>query len=152
MERTLLIVKPDGVARGLIGEVISRIERRGLKIVGLKMVQVSRELAERHYQEHREKPFFSELVRYITSAPVVVAVVEGADAVRVVRRMVGATSPAEAEPGSIRGDLAMDIGRNVVHASDSPESAKREVELFFSPGEILSYRRADEPWVYERSA
>ncbi len=152
MERTLLIVKPDGVARGLIGEVISRIERRGLKIVGLKMVRVSRELAERHYQEHREKPFFSELVSYITSAPVVVAVVEGADAVRVVRRMVGATSPAEAEPGSIRGDLAMDIGRNVVHASDSPESAKREVELFFSPGEILSYRRADEPWVYERSA
>ncbi|NOZ82496.1 MAG: nucleoside-diphosphate kinase [Euryarchaeota archaeon] len=149
MERTLLIVKPDGVMRGLVGEVISRVERRGLKLVAMKMVQVSRELAERHYAEHREKPFFEQLVGYITSAPVVVAVVEGANAVKVVRRMVGATSPAEAEPGSIRGDFALDIGRNVVHASDSPEAAEREIALFFSPEEILSYSRADERWVYE---
>ncbi len=149
MERTLLIVKPDGVVRGLVGEVISRVERRGLKLVAMKMLRLSRGVAEKHYAEHREKPFFQELVGYITSAPVVVAVVEGKNAVRVVRRMVGATSPAEAEPGSIRGDLALDIGRNVVHASDSPEAAEREIALFFSPEEILSYSRADEPWVYE---
>jgi len=151
MERTFVMVKPDGVKRGLIGEVIRRIERKGLKIVAMKMMEVSKELAERHYAEHKEKPFFQSLISYITSGPVVAMVVEGKEAVKVMRSLVGKTNPIEASPGTIRGDFAMDIGRNVVHASDSIESAEREISLFFSEDEIVSYRRADEEWIYEET-
>jgi len=150
MERTFVMVKPDGVQRGLVGEVISRIERKGLKIVALKMIQVTQERAQEHYAEHREKPFFNSLIDYITSGPVVAMVVEGKEAVSVVRNLVGKTNPIEAEPGTIRGDLAMDIGRNVVHASDSLNSAEREISIFFSKDEILDYRKFDEGWVYEQ--
>lgn len=149
MERTFVMIKPDAVQRGLIGEIISRLERKGLKIVAMKMLNVSRELAERHYAEHREKPFFESLVSYITSAPVVAMVVEGKNAVKVVRTLVGATNPQEALPGTIRGDFGMDIGRNVIHASDSLESAEREISLFFKPEEIVEYKRIDEDWLYE---
>ncbi len=149
MERTFVMIKPDAVQRGLIGEIISRLERKGLKIVAMKMLSVSRELAERHYAEHREKPFFGSLVDYITSAPVVAMVVEGKNAVKVVRTLVGATNPQEAQPGTIRGDFGMDIGRNVIHASDSLESAEREISLFFKPEEIVEYKRIDEDWLYE---
>ncbi len=149
MERTFLMVKPDGVARGLIGEVISRIERKGLKIVALKMIWVSKELAEEHYKEHRGKNFYDGLIRYITSSPSVAMVIEGKDAISVVRAMIGKTNPKEAALGTIRGDLAMEIGRNVVHAADSEESAKREISLYFSEDEIFSYEKPDEKWVYE---
>jgi len=150
MERTFVMVKPDGVQRGLVGEVISRIERKGLKIVALKMIQITQEKAQEHYAEHKEKPFFTSLIDYITSGPVVAMVVEGKEAVSVVRKLVGKTNPIEAEPGTIRGDLAMDIGRNVVHASDSLNSAEREISIFFSKDEILDYRKFDEDWVYEQ--
>ncbi len=149
MERTFVMIKPDAVQRGLIGEIISRLERKGLKIVAMKMLNVDRDLAERHYAEHRDKPFFQSLVDYITSGPVVAMVVEGKNAVKVVRTLVGATNPQEALPGTIRGDFGMDIGRNVIHASDSLESAEREISLFFKPEEIIEYRRIDEDWLYE---
>ncbi|AGK62212.1 nucleoside diphosphate kinase [Archaeoglobus sulfaticallidus PM70-1] len=149
MERTFVMIKPDGVERGVIGEVISRIERKGLKIVAMKMMRISEELAQKHYAEHKEKPFFGALISYITSSPVVAMVVEGKNAIRVVRTIVGATNPAEANPGTIRGDFGMDVGRNIIHASDSPESAKREINLFFSPEEILDYERAIDKWIYE---
>jgi len=149
VERTFVMIKPDAVQRGLVGEIISRLEKKGLKIVAMKMINVSRELAERHYAEHREKPFFESLVSYITSAPVVAMVVEGKNAVKVVRTLVGATNPQEALPGTIRGDFGMDIGRNVIHASDSLESAEREISLFFKPEEIVEYKRIDEDWLYE---
>ncbi|ADC64789.1 Nucleoside-diphosphate kinase [Ferroglobus placidus DSM 10642] len=151
MERTFVMVKPDGVKRGLIGEVIKRIEQKGLKIVAMKMMEVSKELAEKHYAEHKEKPFFQSLISYITSGPVVAMVVEGKEAVKVMRNLVGKTNPIEASPGTIRGDFAMDIGRNIVHASDSLESAEREISLFFNEEEILSYERADEKWIYEEA-
>ncbi|MDK2876089.1 MAG: nucleoside-diphosphate kinase [Archaeoglobaceae archaeon] len=150
MERTFVMVKPDGVQRGLIGQIISRLENKGLKIVAMKMLRISKELAEEHYAEHKAKPFFSSLVSYITSAPVVAMVVEGKNAVKVVRKLVGATNPAEAEPGTIRGDFALDLGRNVVHASDSIASAEREIKLFFKEEEILEYGRETDVWVYER--
>ncbi len=149
MERTFVMIKPDGVHRSLIGEVISRLERKGLKIVAMKMLWIDRELAERHYAEHREKPFFSSLVDYITSGPVVAMVVEGRNAIKVVRNLVGATNPVEASPGTIRGDLGMDLGRNVVHASDSLQSAEREISLFFAENEIVDYEKSGEEWVYE---
>ncbi len=149
MERTFVMIKPDGVQRCLIGEIISRLERKGLKIVAMKMMKIERDLAERHYEEHREKPFFESLVSYVTSGPVVAMVVEGKNAVKVVRNLVGATNPVEASPGTIRGDFGMEIGRNVIHASDSKESAEREISLFFKPEEILDYRRIDEDWIYE---
>lgn len=150
MERTFVMVKPDGVQRGFIGEVVSRIEKKGLKIIAMKMLRINERVAERHYSEHRDKPFFKSLVNYITSGPVVAMVVEGKDAVSVVRRLVGKTNPTEADPGTIRGDLAMDIGRNIVHASDSLESAGREIGIFFSKDEIVDYRKFDEDWVYEQ--
>ena len=149
MERTFVMVKPDGVQRGLIGEIISRLERKGLKIVALKMLSIEDGLAREHYAEHVEKPFFQSLIDYITSGPVVAMVVEGKEAVRVVRTLVGATNPIEAQPGTIRGDYGLDIGRNVVHASDSLESAEREISLFFDAEEILEYPRMDEEWIYE---
>jgi nucleoside-diphosphate kinase len=149
MERTFVMVKPDGVQRGLVGEIISRLERKGLKIVALKMLSIEDGLAKEHYSEHAEKPFFQSLIEYITSGPVVAMVVEGREAVRVVRTLVGATNPIEAQPGTIRGDYGLDIGRNVVHASDSLESAEREISLFFDADEIIEYPRMDEEWIYE---
>jgi len=149
MERTLVIVKPDGVQRGLTGEVISRLERRGLKVVALKMMNVSRELAEQHYAVHKGKPFYEGLIEYITSSPVVVMVVEGKNAIKAVRNTVGATNPVDAAPGTIRGDFAMDIGRNIVHASDGPETAAFETSLWFSEDEMCAYTRNSDTWIYE---
>ncbi|MBV8718622.1 MAG: nucleoside-diphosphate kinase [Chloroflexi bacterium] len=149
MQRTLVIVKPDGVQRGLVGPILSRLEARGLKIVGLKLVSVSSDLAARHYAEHLGKPFYEGLLRYITSAPVVVACVEGTSAVQMVRSTVGATNPLNAAPGTIRADFALDIGRNLIHASDAPETADRELALWFGDGELVSYARDTDRWVFE---
>jgi nucleoside-diphosphate kinase len=149
MERTYVMIKPDGVQRNLVGEILSRFEKKGLKIVALKMLQITRELAERHYGEHKGKPFFEPLVQYITSGPVVAMVLEGKDAVTTVRDMMGATNPLKAAPGTIRGTFGMDIGRNVVHGSDAPESAAREIALFFAPEEIVEYNRDVDTWLYE---
>jgi nucleoside-diphosphate kinase len=131
MERTLILVKPDAFARGLTGEIIARFERKGLRIVALRHMTVARELAERHYAEHAERPFFGELVEFITSGPIVALVLEGPHAVRAARQVIGATDPLEAAPGSIRGDFATEVGANMVHGSDSPESGEREAALFF---------------------
>jgi nucleoside-diphosphate kinase len=131
MDRTLILVKPDAFARGLSGEIIARFERKGLQIVALRHMTVTRELAQRHYAEHAERPFFGELVEFITSGPIVAMVLEGVDAVRAARQVIGATNPLEAATGSIRGDLAIEMGRNMVHGSDAPESAAREAVLFF---------------------
>lgn len=147
MERTLVLLKPDAVQRRLVGRIISRFEDKGLKIVGMKLMQVTQELAERHYAEHREKPFFSELVSFITSSPIVAMVVEGPGAISEVRRLMGKTDPREAAPGTIRGDYGLSITQNLVHGSDSPESAAREIPIFFSEGEIFDYSMADEPWL-----
>ena len=151
MERTLVLVKPDGVQRGLIGEVIGRLERRGLKLVGLKLMQVSHELARRHYGEHVDRPFFPGLVRFITSSPVVAMAWEADGAVETVRNTMGTTNPASALPGTVRGDLAIDIGRNLVHGSDSPQSAERELDFFFDAAELLDYDRSTDPWIKEPS-
>ena len=131
MQRTLILVKPDAFARGLTGEIIARFERKGLRLVALRHMTVTRELAERHYAEHAERPFFGELVEFITSGPLVAMVLEGAEAIRAARQLIGATNPLEAAPGSIRGDFAIETGANMVHGSDSPESAAREIALFF---------------------
>jgi nucleoside-diphosphate kinase len=147
VERTLVLVKPDGVQRRLVGEVIGRFERRGLHLVALKMLLIDRALAERHYAEHVGKPFFEGLVSFITSAPVVAMVWEGADAVAQVRGMMGATNPSNAVPGSIRGDLAVSIGNNVVHGSDSPSRGAEEVALFFDDAELIEWSGADTAWV-----
>ena len=144
MQRTLVLAKPDALQRGLAGTIIARLEARGLKIVALKLIQIDRALAQRHYAAHVDKPFFAGLVEFITSAPVVAMVVEGREAVEVVRRTMGETDPAKAEPGTIRGDLALDIGRNLVHGSDSPEAAQQEIALFFDEAEVLNYRRDTE--------
>ncbi|MBC7264275.1 MAG: nucleoside-diphosphate kinase [Chloroflexi bacterium] len=149
MERTLVIVKPDGVQRGLIGEVVKRLERRGLKIVALKMLHLSRELASRLYGVHKGKPFYEGLLNYITSSPIVVMVVEGNDAIEIVRRTMGATNPAEATPGTIRADFGLEIGRNIVHGSDGPETAAFEIGLFFSSEEIYTWSRANDRWIFE---
>ncbi len=147
MERTLVLLKPDAVQRRLVGRIISRFEDKGLKIVGMKLMQVSRELAERHYAEHREKPFFGELVSFITSSPIVAMVVEGPGAIEEVRRLMGKTNPREAAPGTIRGDWGLSITMNLVHGSDSPASAAREIPIFFAEEELLSYSLADAPWL-----
>ena len=149
MQRTLVLVKPDAVQRGLIGEVLSRLERRGLRFTAIKLMVVSEALAGRHYAEHRGKPFYEGLVRFITSSPIVAAVIEGEDAVQIVRSTMGATDPARANAGTVRGDLALSIGQNIVHGSDSPESAAREIELFFSPDEIVDYARDVDRWITE---
>jgi nucleoside-diphosphate kinase len=147
IEQTLILCKADAVARGLVGEVISRFERRGYTIAALKLVRAGEALARRHYAEHEGKPFFAGLVEYITSAPVVAMVVEGAGAVEGCRSTIGATNPIQATPGSIRGDLAQTIGRNLVHGSDSPESAKREIAIWFEPHEILARPHDQERWL-----
>jgi nucleoside-diphosphate kinase len=149
LERTLVIIKPDGVQRALVGPIVTRLESRGLKLVGLKLVQVSAELAARHYAEHEGKPFYAGLLKYITSAPVVVACVEGTSAVQMVRNSVGATNPLNAAPGTIRADLALDIGRNLIHASDAPATAERELALWFKPDELVSYARETDRWIFE---
>jgi nucleoside-diphosphate kinase len=149
MERTLVIVKPDGVQRGLTGSILGRLEGRGLRIVGLKFLQVSSDLAARHYAEHEGKPFYPGLLSYITSGPVAVACFEGNNAVQMVRNTVGATNPLNAAPGTIRADLAVDIGRNLIHASDAPATAERELALWFATGELVSYTRDVDRWVFE---
>ena len=148
-ERTLVIVKPDGVQRSLVGPILSRLEARGLKLVGLKLLSVPDTLARKHYAIHEGKPFYAGLISYITSAPVVVAVFEGTDAVAVVRSTVGATNPAAAAPGTIRGDWALEIGRNLIHASDSVDNGKTEVALWFTDSELVSWSRDTDPWVFE---
>ena len=149
MERTLVLVKPDGVQRGLIGEVINRLERRGLKLVGMKLMQVDASLARQHYGEHVDRPFFGGLVDFIISSPVVAMAWEADNVVEAVRNTMGQTNPTTSPPGTIRGDLGLDIGRNLVHGSDSPESAERELALFFNSGELLDYARANDPWIKE---
>ena len=139
MQRTLVLIKPDAIERGLAGEIISRLERKGLKIVALKMLQMDKAMAERHYAIHEGKPFFPALVDFITSSPIIAAVVEGKNAVEVVRRMMGETDPLHAAPGTIRGDFGLDIGRNLIHGSDSEGNAQEEISLFFSEKEILSH-------------
>ena len=148
-ERTLVLLKPDALQRGLVGAITSRLEARGLKLVGMKLVQVDREMAERHYAAHQGKPFFPGLVEFITASPVVAMVLQGRAVVASVRESVGATDPAKAAPGSIRGDLGLDISRNLVHASDSDEAAAQEVSLFFRPEELVDWRRDVERWITE---
>ncbi|MGI9147838.1 MAG: nucleoside-diphosphate kinase [Chloroflexota bacterium] len=148
-ERTLVIIKPDGVQRALVGPILSRLESRGLKIVGLKIVRVAQEFGARHYAEHEGKPFYPGLLKYITSGPVVVACVEGTSAVQMVRNSVGATNPLNAAPGTIRADLALDIGRNLIHASDAADTAERELALWFQPDELVSYTRETDRWIFE---
>ena len=149
MERTLILVKPDGVQRGLMGEIVARFERRGLKLLGMKFIQMSQELANQHYAVHKERPFFNDLVSYITSGPVLAMVWEGKDAIAAARSTIGATKPAEAAPGSIRGDFGMEIGRNLVHGSDSPENGEKEANLFFKPEELVTWTRVTESWISE---
>jgi nucleoside-diphosphate kinase len=150
VERTLVLVKPDGVQRGLIGEVIARFERRGLRMVAAKFIQVDLPLAQSHYAEHKGKPFYDGLIEYITSAPVMAMVWEGPNAVAAVRQTVGSTRPTEAAPGSIRHDFALEVGRNLVHASDKPETGVREAALWFAPQELVEWGRALDRWVFEK--
>ncbi len=149
MERTLVLVKPDGVERGLIGEVISRLERRGLRLVGAKFMQVSQELAGTHYAIHKGKPFYDGLIQYITSAPVMAMTWEGPNAIAAVRQTMGATRPTEAAPGSVRHDFALEIGRNLTHASDTPENGLKEVALWFKPAELVDWKRENDRWIFE---
>lgn len=149
MERSLIILKPDAVQRGLIGPILTRLEQRGLKLIGLKLMRVDEALARRHYAVHEGKPFFNSLVSYITSSPVVVAAVTGKNVVAIVRNTVGATNPAQAAPGTIRGDFAVDIGRNLIHASDSAENGETEIALFFKESDLVSLDRGTDTWIYE---
>lgn len=148
-ERTLVLIKPDAVQRGLVGEIIRRFEQKGIKIVGMKFLKVGKDLAEKHYGIHRGKPFFEPTVKYITSSPVVAMVLEGVNVIEMVRRMMGSTDPQKAEVGTIRGDFGQFIGRNLIHGSDSAETAKFEISLWFKPGEIVDYKRIDEEWLAE---
>ncbi len=150
MERTLVLVKPDGVQRGLIGEVMSRLEHRGLRLVAGKFMQVSKELAETHYAIHKGKPFYEGLISYITSAPVMAMVWEGPSAVAAVRQTMGATRPTEAAPGTLRHDFALEVGRNLTHASDEPANAEKEVALWFKKEELVDWKRAVDQWVFEK--
>jgi nucleoside-diphosphate kinase len=149
METTLVIVKPDGVQRGLVGEILGRFERKGLQVAGLKLVRLSRDLLERHYGEHRAKPFFAGLVGFMASGPVVVAALRGLNAVSIVRNLMGKTFGKDAAPGTIRGDLAVSSSFNLVHGSDSPESAARETALFFRPEEVVDYPLGNCEWIYD---
>lgn len=147
MEQSLVLIKPDAVQRGLIGTIISRLERRGLKIVAMKMIHMDKALAQRHYAIHQDKPFFNDLVEFITSSPIVAMIFEGNKAVEIVRQTMGATDPAKANPGTIRGDFGLDIQQNLIHGSDSLETAKEEISLFFTPEEIFNYSKATDRWV-----
>ncbi|NMC80009.1 MAG: nucleoside-diphosphate kinase [Chloroflexi bacterium] len=148
MERTLVLIKPDGVQRGLIGVITSRLEQRGLKLVAAKFLQVSLQLAETHYAIHKGKPFYEGLINYITSAPVMAMVWEGTAAVAAVRQTMGATRPVEAAPGSIRHDFGLEVGRNLTHASDTPENAEQEIALWFKPEEVVQWQRSNDPWIF----
>ncbi|MFD1171706.1 nucleoside-diphosphate kinase [Oceanobacillus picturae] len=148
MEKTFLMVKPDGVQRNLIGEIVNRFERKGFKLVGAKLMAISEDLAKNHYAEHKERPFFGELVEFITSSPVFAMVWEGQDVIQTAREMMGKTNPLEAAPGTIRGDFGVTVGKNVIHGSDSPESAEREIALFFNESETTSYDKQDSAWIY----
>ena len=148
-EQTFIMIKPDGVQRGFIGNIISRFEQKGIKIVAMKMMQVPRELAEKHYGIHKGKPFFEPTVEYIISSPVVAMVLEGNNAIQIMRNMMGKTNPQEAAPGTIRGDFGQFIGRNIIHGSDGPDTAAFEINLWFTPEEIASYSRIDEQWLTE---
>lgn len=147
LERTLVLVKPDGVQRALIGTIVSRFEATGMKIAGMKLMQVSEDLASRHYGEHEGKPFYAGLVNYITSAPVVALCLEGPNAISITRKLMGATSPNEADPGTIRGDFGVEISRNLVHGSANADDAAREVGLFFSDEELIDYPRSNDEWI-----
>jgi len=147
MERSLVLIKPDAIQRGLAGEIISRLERKGLTIVAMKMLQMDKSLAQRHYAIHKDKPFFTELVDFITSSPIIAIVFQGRDAVALVRQMMGETNPAKASPGTIRGDLGINITHNLIHGSDSPENASQEISLFFSGEEIADYTRDIDKWI-----
>jgi nucleoside-diphosphate kinase len=149
MEQTFVFVKPDGVQRGLIGEIIARLEKRGLRLAGAKFIQVSQELAAEHYAIHKGKPFYDGLLKYVTAAPVMAMVWEGPNAIAAVRQTMGATRPTEASPGSVRHDFGLEVGRNLTHASDSPENAQKEIALWFKPEEILSWSRTIDEWVFE---
>lgn len=149
MEKTLILIKPDGVQRGLVGAIIDRFERRGLKLIGMKFMQMSPELAGKHYEVHKDRPFYKGLVEYITSGPIVAMVWEGKDAVAAARNTMGVTNPTAAAPGTIRGDFALEIGRNLVHGSDSPENAIKEVNLFFTEAELVPWQRNADPWIRE---
>lgn len=149
MERSLIILKPDAVQRGLVGPILTRLEQRGLKLAGLKLMRIDEQLARRHYAVHEGKPFFNGLVEYIISGPVVVAVVTGKNVIGIVRSTVGATNPAQAAPGTIRGDFAVEIGRNLIHASDSPENGEKEVTLFFDERELVALDRSTDAWIFE---
>ncbi len=148
-ERTLILVKPDGMQRGLAGEIVSGLESGGLRFVGVRMLQVDEALAKRHYAEHEGKPFYDGLIDYITSSPIIAAVLEGTRAIEVVRKTIGATNPAEAEPGTIRGDLSVELGRNLIHGSDGPDSAAREIALFFDESQLFDYTRDVDRWIFE---
>ncbi len=149
MERTFLAIKPDGVQRQLVGTIVSRLESRGFQLVGLKLMQVSKDLAEAHYDEHKERPFFAGLVEFITSGPVVAMVWEGKGVVAAARKIIGKTNPLDSEPGTIRGDFGIDIGRNIIHGSDGIETATREIDLWFKPEELTSWSPATSAWLYE---
>ena len=149
MERTLVLVKPDGVQRGLAGEIIGRLERTGMQIIGMKLMQISDELASTHYGEHEGKPFYPGLVGFITSSPVVALCLEGPSAISTTRKLMGATNPADADPGTVRGDLGVDMGRNLSHGSANADDAAREVGLFFNDDELTSYDRATQSWIVE---
>jgi nucleoside-diphosphate kinase len=148
-ERTFVMIKPDGVQRGFVGEIINRFEKKGIKIVAMKLVSVSKELAEKHYGVHKGKPFFKPTVEYIISSPVVAMILEGNNVINLVRTMMGKTNPQEAAPGTIRGDYGQFIGRNIIHGSDGPETAEFEIKLWFKPEEIAKYKRIDESWLSE---
>lgn len=147
VEKTFIMIKPDGVQRGLIGQVIQRFEQKGLQLIAAKLMHIPKELAEQHYGEHKEKPFFGELVDFITSGPVMAMVWQGENAIKVAREMMGKTNPAEAAPGTVRGDFGLQVSMNVIHGSDSPESAEREINLFFKQEELLEYSRDINRWV-----
>ncbi|MEQ8765318.1 MAG: nucleoside-diphosphate kinase [Planctomycetota bacterium] len=151
METTLIILKPDAVQRGLMGQVISRFESKGLQIVGAKLMQISQDLANRHYSDHKERPFFAGLVKFMTSSPVLVMAVRGVGAIAVCRKMMGATFGSKAEPGTIRGDYGISNSFNLIHGSDSPEAAQKELGLFFQDGEILEYPQGNQNWIYDAS-
>ncbi len=149
MEKTYLMIKPDGVQRGLVGEIVSRFEKKGLKLVAAKLMTIPKEVAENHYGEHKGKPFFPSLISYITSGPVFAMVWEGENAVQVCRNMMGKTNPQDSAPGTIRGDYCMVTGLNIIHGSDSPASAEREIGIFFKPEELVSYSKDSDKWIYE---
>jgi nucleoside-diphosphate kinase len=148
MDRSLVLIKPDAIQRALAGQIISRLERKGLKIIAMKILHMDKDLAQRHYAIHKGKPFFDDLVSFITSSPLIAVVLQGENAVQIIRQMMGETDPAKASSGTIRGDFGIDIGRNLVHGSDSPENARREIDLFFSAEEIFDYDRELDSWIY----